>query len=133
MRLVEVKLNLVVEFVSEFFIIVIIIEGLIEVFSVGVELLLGYSKYEMVQCKILVIFYDEDELVEVGKQLSLQYGKVVVGFDVLIFNVCNGFFEFCEWIYICKDGSCVLINLMVMSIWENVVIVGYLGIVRNII
>ncbi|RLP54669.1 MAG: PAS domain S-box protein [Ketobacter sp.] len=132
MRSAEAKLNSVVESASEFSIIATTTEGLIEVFSAGAELLLGYSKHEMVQRKTPVIFHDEDELVEVGKQLSLQHGKVVAGFDVLIFNARNGLLESREWTYIRKDGSRVPINLTVTPIRENAAIVGYLGIARNI-
>lgn len=128
----QARLNSVVEAASEFSIVSTNTEGVIEVFSKGAELMLGFSKTELVGRKTPMVFHDIDEVEKLSEILSQEAGYPVTGFDVFIHKARQGVIESREWTYIRKDGKRIPVSLVVNPILESGVITGYLGVARNI-
>lgn len=130
----EDKLNSIIEAASEFSIIAVDKEGVIEVFSAGAERLLGYSREEMVGLCTPAVFHDEEEVVQEGLRLTEKLGYPVAGFEVFVAQAKAGRAVSKEWTYIRKDGRRVPVNLTVTAVRNELgEITGYLGIARNIL
>ena len=105
------------------------VEGVIQVFNKGAENLIGYRAEEMVGERSPVVLHLPDELEARGKALSLEFGRTIEGFDVLVEHARRGGFEAREWTYVRKDGSLLSVNLSVTALrGPDGSIKGFLGI-----
>ena len=116
---------------SEVSVIAIGVDGLITVFNSGAERMLGYTASEMVGQHSPELFHDPDEIASRAAAASAEFGRSVVGFDVLLDDCTLG--KRAEWTYIRKDGSRLLVALVVTALTDHAgQRAGYLGIGHDI-
>ena len=126
-------LDNVLDSASEVSIIATDTDGLITVFNKGAERLLGYSAEEMIGRQSSAIIHSQEEVLLRGKELTLEFGHPISGFQVFIQKPQIDGSEQREWTYIKKDGSKCEVSLVITAIRdpENQ-INGYLGIAIDI-
>lgn len=108
-------------------------EGLITLFNSGAEEMLGYTSEEIVGIHHPGLFHDETEMNTRSKELSLQHSKEISGFDVFTYNARIEGAEQLEWTYIHKNGTRILVSLVVSPIYDDDdEIIGFLGIAKDI-
>ncbi len=81
-------------------------KGVIQIFNVGAERMLGYTAEEVVDKITPADISDSQELIARAKALSTQLGTVIApGFEALVFKASRGIEDIYELTYIRKDGS----------------------------
>src|SRR5687768_9755398 len=81
-------------------------KGVIQIFNVGAERMLGYSAAEMVNKITPADISDPQEVVARAKALSVELGvSIAPGFDALVFKASRGIEDIYELTYIRKDRS----------------------------
>lgn len=108
-------------------------QGLITVFNLGAERLLGYSAQEVVGKQTPAVVHAFNEVVARGLQLSAELGRAIEGFRVLVELAELRGSEQREWTYIHKDGHAIAVSLVVTTMrGDSGEITGYLGIATDI-
>src|SRR6187399_3423660 len=80
--------------------------GVIQIFNVGAERMLGYSAAEVVNKITPADISDPEELVARARALSFELGTPITpGFEALVFKASRGIEDIYELTYIRKDGS----------------------------
>jgi len=80
--------------------------GVIQIFNVGAERMLGYTAAEVVNKVTPADISDSLELVARAAALSLELGaRIEPGFEALVFKASRGIEDIYELTYIRKDGS----------------------------
>jgi len=80
--------------------------GVIQIFNVGAERMLGYTAIEVLNKITPADISDPQEVVERARVLSLELGTVIApGFEALVFKASRGIEDIYELTYIRKDGS----------------------------
>ena len=108
-------------------------KGIIELFNVGAERMLGYRAIDIVNKTNPGDLLDLDELMALADALSLEFGTLIhPGFETLAFKASRGIEDSYELTYICKDGSRLpaVISITALTDHEGVCI-GYLLIGTN--
>ena len=110
------------------------INGIITYFNKGAETLLGYKSEEIVNIHTPAILHKEGELKERAKALSKDFGTEISGFDVFTtIPTRKNTFESRKWTYIRKNGSELIVQLIVNAIKNDTgEIIGYLGVATDI-
>src|SRR5690349_19581233 len=81
-------------------------KGVIQLFNVGAERMLGYSAGDVIDRITPADISDPQEVVARAAALSLELGtKITPGFDALAFKASRGIEDIYELTYIRKDGS----------------------------
>ncbi len=81
-------------------------KGVILIFNVGAERMLGYSAEEVVNKITPADISDSEEIVARAKALSFELGTAIApGFEALVFKASRGIEDIYELTYIRKDGS----------------------------
>jgi signal transduction histidine kinase/AmiR/NasT family two-component response regulator len=81
-------------------------QGVIQIFNVGAERMLGYSAAEVVNQITPAGISDAKEIVARAAALSLEVGMTIrPGFEALVFKASRGIEDIYELTYIRKDGS----------------------------
>ncbi len=81
-------------------------KGVIQIFNVGAERMLGYSAEDVVDRITPADISDPDELVARATALSVELDTVITpGFDALVFKASRGIEDIYELTYVRKDGS----------------------------
>ena len=81
-------------------------KGVIQLFNVGAERMLGYSAAEVVDNITPADISDPQELIARAGALSLELGTPITpGFEALVFKASRGIEDIYELTYIRKDGS----------------------------
>ena len=81
-------------------------KGVIQIFNVGAERMLGYSASEVVDRITPAAISDPQELIERARELSVELGtQIAPGFEALVFKASRGIEDIYELTYIRKDGS----------------------------
>ena len=81
-------------------------QGVIQLFNVGAERMLGYQAADVVNRITPAGISDADELVARAASLSEELGTVITpGFEALVFKASRGIEDIYELTYIRKDGS----------------------------
>ncbi|MES2040461.1 MAG: CHASE domain-containing protein [Pseudomonadota bacterium] len=108
--------------------------GLIQVWSKGAELMLGYSEAEMIGLQTPVCLHDSTELATRAAKLSLEFDTTVAaGFAVFALRALHGIADESEWTYRRKDGSRLPVMLSVTALKDNTgEISGFLNIAYDI-
>ncbi|MHB8166781.1 MAG: PAS domain-containing sensor histidine kinase, partial [Sulfuricella sp.] len=81
-------------------------KGVIQIFNVGAERMLGYAAIEVVDKITPADISDPQELIARAKSLSVELGTPITpGFEALVFKASRGIEDIYELTYIRKDGS----------------------------
>ena len=81
-------------------------KGVIQIFNVGAERMLGYTAAEVMNTITPADISDPQEVVARAKALSVELGTPITpGFDALVFKASRGIEDIYELTYIRKDGS----------------------------
>ncbi len=81
-------------------------KGVIQIFNVGAERMLGYTAPEVVDRVTPADISDPQELIVRARALSLELGTPITpGFEALVFKASRGIEDIYELTYIRKDGS----------------------------
>ena len=80
--------------------------GVIQIFNVGAERMLGYAAVEVMNKITPADISDPQEVIARAKALSLELGTTITpGFEALVFKASRGIEDIYELTYIRKDGS----------------------------
>ena len=103
-------------------------KGVIQIFNVGAERMLGYSAVEVVDNITPADISDPQEVIARAKALSLELGTPIApGFEALVFKASRGIEDIYELTYIRKDGSSFPAVVSVTALRDaDSVIIGYL-------
>src|SRR5580658_6229263 len=81
-------------------------KGVIQIFNVGAERMLGYAAAEVMNKITPADISDPQEVIARAKSLSAEIGtKITPGFEALVFKASRGIEDIYELTYIRKDGS----------------------------
>jgi PAS domain S-box-containing protein len=81
-------------------------QGVIQIFNVGAERMLGYTADEVMNQITPADISDPHEVIERAKALSIELEtEITPGFDALVFKASRGIEDIYELTYIRKDGS----------------------------
>jgi PAS domain S-box-containing protein len=81
-------------------------QGVIQIFNVGAERMLGYDATEVVDKITPATISDPQEVIERAETLSFELGvSIAPGFEALVFKASRGIEDIYELTYIRKDGS----------------------------
>jgi PAS domain S-box-containing protein len=81
-------------------------KGVIQIFNVGAERMLGYAAAEVMNKITPADISDPEELIARAKALSVELGvPITPGFEALVFKASRGIEDIYELTYIRKDGS----------------------------
>ena len=102
--------------------------GVIQVFNVGAERMLGYAAADVTNKITPADISDSEELVERAKTLSLEFSKPIApGFEALVFRASRGIEDIYELTHIRKDGSRLPVVVSVTALRDSQnAIIGYL-------
>ncbi|MFZ3207407.1 MAG: PAS domain S-box protein [Geobacteraceae bacterium] len=81
-------------------------KGVIQIFNVGAERMLGYTAAEVMNKITPADISDPQEVIERAKELSAELGTPITpGFEALVFKASRGIEDIYELTYFRKDGS----------------------------
>src|SRR5215213_4823643 len=81
-------------------------KGVIQIFNVGAERMLGYAAADVVNKITPADISDPQEVIARATALSLELGTLIApGFEALVFKASRGIEDIYELTYIRKDGS----------------------------
>ena len=103
-------------------------KGVIQIFNVGAERMLGYLAAEVVNKITPAEISDPQEVIARANALSQELGTTIApGFEALVFKASRGIEDVYELTYIRKDGSRFPAVVSVTALRDNQdVIIGYL-------
>jgi PAS domain S-box-containing protein len=103
-------------------------KGVIQIFNVGAERMLGYAAAEVMNKITPADISDPQELIARAKALSVELGTPITpGFEALVFKASRGIEDIYELTYIRKDGSRFPAVVSVTALRDaKDVIIGYL-------
>src|SRR5204863_3420307 len=102
--------------------------GVIQIFNVGAERMLGYAAADVVNKITPAAISDSQEIVTRARALSVELGTPITpGFDALVFKASRGIEDIYELTYIRKDGSRFPAVVSVTALRDDQdAIIGYL-------
>jgi PAS domain S-box-containing protein len=102
--------------------------GIIQIFNVGAERMLGYAAAEVVNTIAAVDMHDSSEMIVRAAALSAEFGTPISpGFDATVFRASRGLEDIYELTKIRKDGSRFPAVVSVTALRDaQEVIIGYL-------
>ncbi len=102
--------------------------GVIQIFNVGAERMLGYTAAEVMNKVTPADISDPQEVIERAKTLSAELGtRITPGFEALVFKASRGIEDIYELTYIRKDGSRFPAVVSVTALRDDQnAIIGYL-------
>src|SRR5690349_23935592 len=103
-------------------------KGVIQIFNVGAERMLGYTAAEVMNKITPADISDPQEVIARAKELSLELGTPITpGFEALVFKASRGIEDIYELTYIRKDGSRLPAMVSVTALRDaQDAIIGYL-------
>ncbi len=103
-------------------------KGVIQIFNVGAERMLGYSAAEVTNKITPADISDPQEVIARAKALSVELGtEISPGFEALVFKASRGIEDIYELTYFRKDGSRFPAVVSVTALRDaKEVIIGYL-------
>ena len=103
-------------------------KGVIQIFNVGAERMLGYTAAEVMDQITPADISDPQEVIARAEELSFELGTPITpGFEALVFKASRGIEDIYELTYIRKDGSRFPAVVSVTALrdeWDS--IIGYL-------
>jgi signal transduction histidine kinase len=103
-------------------------KGVIQIFNVGAERMLGYTAAEVMNKITPAEISDPQEVILRAKELSVELGTPIApGFEALVFKASRGIEDIYELTYIRKDGSRfpAMVSVTALRDAQNAII-GYL-------
>jgi two-component system, sensor histidine kinase and response regulator len=103
-------------------------KGVIQIFNVGAERMLGYTAAEVMNKITPADISDPQEVIERAEALSVELGTTITpGFEALVFKASRGIEDIYELTYIRKDGSRfpAVVSVTALRDVQNAII-GYL-------
>jgi PAS domain S-box-containing protein len=103
-------------------------KGVIQIFNVGAERMLGYTAADVMNKITPADISDPQEVIARAKALSVELGTAISpGFDALVFKASRGIEDIYELTYIRKDGSRfpAVVSVTALRDADNAII-GYL-------
>ncbi|MFA6972658.1 MAG: PAS domain S-box protein, partial [Gallionella sp.] len=103
-------------------------KGVIQIFNVGAERMLGYTAADVMNKITPADISDPQEVIDRAKALSVELGTPITpGFEALVFKASRGIEDIYELTYIRKDGSRfpAVVSVTALRDDENAII-GYL-------
>ena len=102
--------------------------GVIQIFNVGAERMLGYTAAEVMNKITPADISDPQEIIVRAAALSLELGtQITPGFEALVFKASRGIEDIYELTYVRKDGSRLPAVVSVTALRDaHEVIIGYL-------
>lgn len=102
--------------------------GIIQLFNVGAERMLGYTAAEVVNRKSPSDIHDPREVMARAQALSLELGTTIApGFEALAYKASRGIEDTYELTYVCKDASRFPALVSITALRDdNDGIIGYL-------
>ena len=103
-------------------------KGVIQIFNVGAERMLGYLAADVMNKITPADISDPQELIARAKALSIEIGTPITpGFEALVFKASRGIEDIYELTYIRKDGSRFAAVVSVTALRDaQDIIIGYL-------
>jgi PAS domain S-box-containing protein len=103
-------------------------KGVIQLFNVGAERMLGYTAADVVDRITPADISDPQEVIARAKALSIELGTTITpGFEALVFKASRGIEDIYELTYIRKDGSRFPAVVSVTALRDDQdTIIGYL-------
>jgi PAS domain S-box-containing protein len=103
-------------------------KGVIQIFNVGAERMLGYTAAEVMNKITPADISDPQEVIARAKALSAELGTTITpGFEALVFKAARGIEDIYELTYIRKDGSRFPAVVSVTALRDDQsAIIGYL-------
>src|SRR4051795_5312558 len=103
-------------------------KGVIQIFNVGAERMLGYAAADVVNRITPADISDPQEVINRAKALSVELGNTITpGFEALVFKASRGIEDIYELTYIRRDGSRFPAVVSVTALRDaQSVIIGYL-------
>ncbi|GBL46821.1 signal transduction histidine kinase [Sulfuriferula multivorans] len=103
-------------------------KGVIQIFNVGAERMLGYTAADVMNKITPADISDPQEVIERAKALSVELGTPITpGFEALVFKASRGIEDIYELTYIRKDGSRFPAVVSVTALRDDQgAIIGYL-------
>ena len=103
-------------------------KGIIQLFNVGAERMLGYMAAEVVNKINPSDIHDPQEVMARAQALSLELATTITpGFEALAFKASRGIEDIYELTYICKDGSRFPAIVSITALRDDLgTIIGYL-------
>jgi len=126
------KLQAVLDSATQVSIIATDLDGLVTVFNSGSEQMFGYTAAEVVGKQTPAILLLESELRARSAELSAQFGKPFAGLEVMFEIARLETFEEREWTCVRKDGSQILVSLVITVLRTAGQVTGYLGVTTDI-
>ncbi len=127
-----VKLENIIDDITQVSIIGTDQEGLITTFNRGAENLLGYSKKEVMFKKHAIILYPKEEIEKRKEELSLIFNREIRWLEAFTAELGEEGYNTREWTHVRKDGTFFPVQLTISAIKENNKIIGYLGVAVDI-
>ena len=102
--------------------------GIIQLFNIGAERMLGYTADEVVNKISPSDIHDPHEVRARAEALSIELSTPIApGFEALSFKASRGIEDIYELTYICKDGSCFPAIISITALRDEYdEIIGYL-------
>src|SRR3982751_1698031 len=103
-------------------------QGVIQIFNVGAERMLGYTALEVMNRITPADISDPEELIVRSKVLSAEFGTPITpGFEALVFKASRGIEDIYELTYVTKDKTRVpaVVSVTALRDADNAII-GYL-------
>jgi signal transduction histidine kinase len=103
-------------------------KGVIQLFNVGAERMLGYAASDVMDKVTPALMHDSKELIARASALSTEFGiPIAPGFEALVFKASRGIEDIYELTKVRKDGSCFPAIVSVTALRdERALIIGYL-------
>jgi PAS domain S-box-containing protein len=103
-------------------------KGVIQIFNVGAERMLGYTAAEVMNLITPADISDPEEVIARAKALSVELGTPITpGFEALVFKASRGIEDIYELTYFRKDGSRFPAVVSVTALRDDAdAIIGYL-------
>ena len=103
-------------------------KGVIQIFNVGAERMLGYAAADVINQRSPADISDPQEIIARATALSAELATPISpGFEALVFKAARGIEDIYELTYICKDGSRLPVVVSVTALRDDEgAIIGYL-------
>ncbi|WP_439489439.1 PAS domain S-box protein [Algoriphagus sp.] len=108
-------------------------DGMITVFNVGAEKMLGYSAAELVGKQSPIVLYKPEELEAYRGELEKEFGRKIHSSEILNLRPRRNGFEQRDWTFVTKSGDEKVVSLVVSAMRDHEdQLIGYLGIAIDI-